>query len=153
MTNLTSEIDDAYLQNSVELIALNIAPSSFTSQPTHIQSRSPTTSIIPAPSFILQHKVTQIPPLPFTPSTSPTTSTFQLHSSGPPPPPIMAAKYAPLVLPSPLANMPQDYQSKITLLDGTDPLSAQCYGDKMNDCFDLQEVDEESVKLIMFARI
>jgi len=64
----------------------------------------------------------------------------------------MAAKYAPLVLPAPLANMPQDYQSKITLFDGTGPLIAQHHMDKLNDCFDLQEVDDESIKLIIFSQ-
>jgi len=64
----------------------------------------------------------------------------------------MATMYAPLVLPAPLANMPQDYQSKITLFDETGSLIAQQHVDKMNDCFDLQEVDEESVKLKMFAQ-
>jgi len=64
----------------------------------------------------------------------------------------MATRYAPLVLPAPLANMPQDYQSKIVLFDGTSPLTAQQHVDKMNDYFDLQEVDDESTKLRMFTQ-
>ena len=75
MIDLTLEIDGAYLRHLVELMALNLATASFTSQPTYIQSPSPTASIIPTPSFILQHKVAQIPLLSFPPSTSPTLST------------------------------------------------------------------------------
>jgi len=64
----------------------------------------------------------------------------------------MAARYAPLVLLAPLANMPQDYQSKIVLFDGIGPLIAQQHVDKMNDYFDLQEVEDESIKLKTFAQ-
>lgn len=60
VTDLTSEIDDGYLQHLVEFTTLNILASSFTSQPAHIQSPTFIASIIPTPSFILQHKVTQI---------------------------------------------------------------------------------------------
>jgi len=37
-------------------------------------------------------------------------------SVNPPPPPAMATWYAPLVLPVPLANLPQDYQSKNSII-------------------------------------
>ena len=64
----------------------------------------------------------------------------------------MAARYAPLVFPTPLEFIPQYFQSKITLYDGTSPVTSQWHVEKMNDCFDLQEVDEESVKLRMFSQ-
>jgi hypothetical protein len=54
----------------------------------------------------------------------------------------MAARYAPLVLATPLHAMPQDYQTRLPQFDGTGPLNAQQHVDKMNDYFDLQEVDE-----------
>jgi hypothetical protein len=69
-----------------------------------------------------------------------------------PPPPIMAARYAPLVLAAPLHSMPQDYQMRFPQFDGTGPLSAQQHVDKMNDYFDLQEVDEDDVQMRFFAQ-
>ena len=42
----------------------------------------------------------------------------------PPPPHIMAAWYAPLVLPVPLVNLPQDYQSNIPLYDAINTTTA-----------------------------
>ena len=49
--------------------------------------------------------------------TTPLQPTFPLVN--PPPPPAMATWYAPLVLPVPLVNLPQDYQSKIPLYDAS----------------------------------
>ena len=54
-----------------------------------------------------------------------------------PPPPIMVARYAPLVLASPLHAIPQDYQTRLPKFDGTGPLDAQQHVDKMNGYFDL----------------
>jgi hypothetical protein len=54
----------------------------------------------------------------------------------------MAARYAPLVLAAPLHAMPQDYQTRLPQFDATGPLSAQQHVDKMNDYYDLHEVDE-----------
>jgi ribonuclease HI len=70
----------------------------------------------------------------------------------PPPPPIMAARYAPLVLAAPLHAMPQDYQTRLPQFDATGPLNAQQHVDKMNDYFDLQEVDEADVQMRLFAQ-
>ena len=70
-----------------------------------------------------------------------------------PPPPIMAARYAPLVLVAPLHAMPQDYQTRLPQFNGIGPLSAQQHIDKMNDYFDLQEVDEADVQMRLFAQI
>jgi hypothetical protein len=69
-----------------------------------------------------------------------------------PPPPIMAVRYAPLVLVSPLHDMPQDYQTRLPQFDSTGPLNAQQHVDKMNDYFDLQEVDEADVQMRLFAQ-
>jgi hypothetical protein len=54
------------------------------------------------------------------------------------PPPIMAARYAPLVLDAPLHAMPQDYQTRLPQFDAMGPLNTQQHVDKMNDYFDLQ---------------
>jgi hypothetical protein len=64
----------------------------------------------------------------------------------------MAARYAPLVLAMPLHAMPQDYQTRLPQFDATGPLNAQQHVDKMNDYFDLQEVDEADVQMRLFAQ-
>jgi hypothetical protein len=69
-----------------------------------------------------------------------------------PPPPIMATIYAPLVLAAPLHAMPQDYQTRLPQFDGIGPLNAQQHVDKMNDYFDLHEVDEDDVQMILFSQ-
>jgi hypothetical protein len=68
------------------------------------------------------------------------------------PPPIMVARYAPLVLVSPLHDMAQDYQTRLPQFDSTGPLNTQQHVDKMNDYFDLQEVDEDDVQMRLFAQ-
>ena len=68
-----------------------------------------------------------------------------------PPPPIMVVRYAPLVLVAPLHDMPQDYQTRLPQFDSTSPLNAQQHVDKMNDYFDLQEVDEVDVWMRLFV--
>ena len=69
----------------------------------------------------------------------------------PPPPHIMASWYDPLVLPLPLVNLPQDYQSKIPLYDASNVTTASQHVDKMNDYFDRNEIDDETVKVRLFA--
>ena len=64
----------------------------------------------------------------------------------------MAVRYAPLVFVSSLHDMPQDYQTRLPQFDSTGPLNAQQHVDKMNDYFDLQEVDEANVQMILFAQ-
>jgi hypothetical protein len=56
------------------------------------------------------------------------------------------------VLATPLHAMPQDYQTRIPQFDGTRPLNAQQHVDKMNDYFDLQEVDEAYVQMRLFSQ-
>jgi hypothetical protein len=92
-----------------------------------------------------------IPPSPSSSTTSVTTSPIT-QVVVQPPPPIMAARYAPLVLVSPLHDMPQDYQTRLPQFDSTGPLNAQQHVDKMNDYFDLQEVDEVDVQMRLFAQ-
>jgi hypothetical protein len=66
-----------------------------------------------------------------------TTAPPILQVSVSPPPPIMVAIYAPLVLAAPLHDTPQDYQMRLPQFDGTGSLNAQQHVDKMNDYFDL----------------
>jgi hypothetical protein len=64
----------------------------------------------------------------------------------------MAARYSPLVLVAPLHAMPQDYQTRLPQFDGIGPLNTQQHIDKMNDYFDLHEVDEADVQMRLFAQ-
>jgi hypothetical protein len=64
----------------------------------------------------------------------------------------MGRRYASLVLVSPLHDMPQDYQTRLLQFNSTRPLNAQQHVDKMNDYFDLQELDEADVQMILFAQ-
>jgi hypothetical protein len=52
----------------------------------------------------------------------------------------------------PLHAMPQDYQTRLPQFDGTGPLNVQQHVDKMNDYFDLHEVVEDYVQMILFAQ-
>ena len=64
----------------------------------------------------------------------------------------MATWYAPLVLPLPLVNLSQDYQSKIPLYDSGSSTSASQHVDTMNDYFDRNEIDDEIVKLRLISQ-
>jgi hypothetical protein len=131
------DLHKAYIQQSIERFSLSISAASINPQVTHSISPSPasSTSSITSPTII---QVTIQPTIGF--------------PSNQPPPPIMVARYAPLVLAAPLHNMPQDYQTMIPQFDGTGSLNAQQHVDKMNDFFDLQEVDEEDVQMRLFAQ-
>jgi hypothetical protein len=48
--------------------------------------------------------------------------------------------------------MPQDYQTRLPHFNGTGPLNAQQHVDKMNDYFDLHEVDEADIQMRFFAQ-
>ena len=64
----------------------------------------------------------------------------------------MAAWYAPLVLPQVLNDMPADYQSKNAIFDATQGITAQQHVDKMNEFFDLHEMEEENVATRLFVQ-
>jgi hypothetical protein len=127
VVNLGQALDKTYLQQSVEIPALTIAATSVKPRPGH-----------------------SIPPIPSSSTASITTSPIT-HVIIQPPPPIMAARYAPLVLVAALHAMPQDYQTRLSQFDSTGALNAQQHVDKMNDYFDLQEVDEADVRMRLFA--
>lgn len=64
----------------------------------------------------------------------------------------MAAHYAPLVLQQPLNVMPLNYSQRIPQFDGTRSTTAQQHMDKMNDFADLEEVDDDDVRIRLFAQ-
>lgn len=64
----------------------------------------------------------------------------------------MDARYAPLVLPQNLGAMPADYQTKISFFDATQTITTQQHVDKMNDFFDLHEVEIEDVMMRLFVQ-
>jgi len=64
----------------------------------------------------------------------------------------MAAWYAPLVLPQPLAPLPNDYQSKIPHYPAREPTTAQHHVDMIEDSFDYMEIADESIKMRIFAQ-
>ena len=65
----------------------------------------------------------------------------------------MATWYAPLVLPQPLLPLRNDYQSKIPHFTGKESTTAQHHVDRMEDAFDYMEIEEETVKMRIFAQI
>ena len=65
----------------------------------------------------------------------------------------MVARFAPLVLPQNLDDMPTNYQSKIPLFDGTPQIVlAQKHVDRMSDFFDLHDIDAENVTMRLFVQ-
>jgi len=71
----------------------------------------------------------------------------------PNPPRVMAARFAPLVLPQVSDDMPVDYQIKIPLFDGApNNITAQQHVDRMADFYDLHEIDAENVTMRLFIQ-
>ena len=64
----------------------------------------------------------------------------------------MVVRYTPLVLPQVLNDMLVDYQSKIPIFDATQSIIAQQHVDKMNDFFDLHEVEAKNVTTRLFVQ-
>jgi len=64
----------------------------------------------------------------------------------------MANRYAPLVLPVQLHDLPQDYQRKIQLFDAIGLYIAQQHVNRMNDYFELHEIDYADVRMRPFSQ-
>jgi hypothetical protein len=64
----------------------------------------------------------------------------------------MAPRFYPLVLPTQLHDLPQDYNLRINLYDVEGNISAQKHLDWFNDFIDLEEVDFEDVKMRFFTQ-
>jgi hypothetical protein len=64
----------------------------------------------------------------------------------------MATKFNPLVLPSQLHDLPQDYNLRIKLYDVEGNISAHKHLNWFNDFIDLEEVDFENVNMRLFTQ-
>jgi hypothetical protein len=138
---------DTFSQQILVRTWSNIFVTEIIVDPTVLQPRtpevmSPTTKLKITPSGLSS---------PSSSLSSVTTSPI-IQSVIPPPPHIMASQYAPLVLDAPLHDIPQDYQTRLPQFDATGHLSAQQHVDKMNDYYDLHEVDEADVQMRLFAQ-
>lgn len=65
----------------------------------------------------------------------------------------MADRYAPLVLPAALHQMPNGYNERIKQFGGDGELTAQQHVDWLQDFTDLEEVDEDDLKMRIFDQI
>lgn len=71
----------------------------------------------------------------------------------PNPPRVMATHFSPLVLPQVLDDMLADYQRKISFFDGTpNSITAQQHVDRMEDFYELHEIDAENVAMRLFVQ-
>lgn len=68
------------------------------------------------------------------------------------PPRVMASRYAPLILPQNLGDMTIDYQNRIPLFHATQNIIARHHVNRINDFFDLHEVEIEDVTMILFVQ-
>ncbi len=64
----------------------------------------------------------------------------------------MVNRYAPLQLPANPGAMPQDYHTKITYFDGTNACTALHHTKKMQDYFESDEIDDDSVRMKIFVQ-
>lgn len=64
----------------------------------------------------------------------------------------MANRYAPLQLPANSIALPQDYQSKITHFDSTGPFTTLQHMKKMQDYFEIYEIDDDSIRMRIFVQ-
>ena len=62
-----------------------------------------------------------------------------------------AARFAALALPLVLHDLPLNYTQRIALYDGEGNVSARYHVGKFDDFIDLEEVDDEYVKMRLFA--
>lgn len=146
MTNLDQAIHKDNISQLVELSSLSFSVSSPITQFLPHVSTSSISSTISTTSPSTSKTVMQI--IIISSTSAPLTGSSIFHSHIP----VMVARYSPMVLPPQLHNMPQDYQSRIPQFDGIGSITAQQHPNKMNDYFDLQEVDEEDVKLRIFSQ-
>lgn len=128
----------------VQQTTISFSNPSLTSLVVSIFSTIPVSSLIHT-HFIPTHQVTVPPPLP--PLTLITTTNSSSSHV-----PIMASLYAPLTLQAPLDDMPQNYGKCIPQFDGTRPITTQQRIDKTNDITDLEEVDDDDVKMMLLAQ-
>ena len=68
------------------------------------------------------------------------------------PTPMAAAIFSPLALRLVLHDLPMNYAQIITLYDGEGNVSVRYHVDKFDDFIDLEEADDEDVKMQLFAQ-
>ena len=64
----------------------------------------------------------------------------------------MAVRFAPLVLPAQLHDLPHAYSTSIKTYGVEWDITAQQHLDRFNKFYDLEEVDHEDAKLRLFAQ-
>lgn len=64
----------------------------------------------------------------------------------------MVFKYAPLVLPQNLHDMPQDYSKNIPLFDGLPQYTTQQHVTKKTDYCEVYEINESDVQMRLFSQ-
>ena len=65
---------------------------------------------------------------------------------------VMDYRYAPLVLPTQLHDLPRAYSQRIRTFGAEGDITARQHLDKFNDFCDLEEVDYEDAKMRLFAQ-
>ena len=68
------------------------------------------------------------------------------------PTPMVATRFSPLALPMVLHDLPLNYAQRIALYDRKGNVSARYHVGKFDDFIDLEEVDDEYVKMQLFAQ-
>ena len=161
-STLIRHIDEAYLQQSVELAILITVTPEISTESSKTVNRASFTTTSPITSTTIHSPKPFIPQLALQSNISSSSSSYIAISSASSSTTTlspsqtkalaMVDKYAPLVLPAQLHAMPQDYQSKIFLFDATSQYTAQHHLNKMIDYFELHEIDESDVKMRLFAQ-
>ena len=64
----------------------------------------------------------------------------------------MDVRFSPLALPAVLHDLPQNYARKIPFYDGDGNFTARQHVDKFGDFVDLEVVDDDDVKMRLFAQ-
>ena len=65
----------------------------------------------------------------------------------------MAARFSPLVLPAALHDLPWNYAQRIIQFDAEGDVTTKQHSDRFIDFIDIEEVDDEYVKVRLFAQI
>lgn len=63
----------------------------------------------------------------------------------------MASRFTPLVFPAQLHDLPKGYSQKNRTFGAEGDITSQQHLDSFNDCIDLEEVDHEDAKMILFS--
>ena len=69
------------------------------------------------------------------------------------PPRVMATKFAPLILPAQLHDLPQNYSQRIRLYDSEGNVFTQRHLEWFDDFIDLEEVDYTDAKMRLIVKI